>query len=183
MTDEQAQFHKLYWEGSKTMTFKEIANEMDKAPSEMSRLYAETKDQRELTKSLRQRWLAKFSSEKRPAFGEFYNNIKSLEEKCCYCGISQVQIDLMYEQGLVETKRSRGAILEIERLLPNESYDNTANLKLACYWCNNAKTDTFSCDEFKKFIAPGIRKVWNDRLKEAGLEEISIDTNEKSIES
>ena len=37
------------------------------------------------------------------------------------------------------------------------------NVVLACYWCNNAKTDEFSPNEFKE-IARGINEVWKRRL-------------------
>jgi thioredoxin-related protein len=36
---------------------------------------------------------------------------------------------------------------------------------LACYWCNNSKSDEFSEPEFKNYIAPGIEKVWDERKK------------------
>jgi len=35
---------------------------------------------------------------------------------------------------------------------------------MACYWCNNAKTDEFDGDEFKE-IGEAIKKVWKKRLK------------------
>ncbi|WP_188117205.1 hypothetical protein [Campylobacter concisus] len=44
---------------------------------------------------------------------------------------------------------------------------------MACYWCNNAKTDEFSPEEFKP-IAEGIREVWNKRLGELGMKEIDV---------
>ena len=179
MTDEEKTFHELYWLGACTMTFKDIANEMKMDVSDMSKLCAKTKDARERTKSLRQRWLSKFSTDERPRFGDFLKILDALDDKCCYCGITQTQIDMMYEQGLVETKRSRGTSLEIERMAPNEPYNKSDNLNYACYWCNNAKTDSFSYEEFKNIIAPGIRTVWNCRLKEAGLELIPEEPSEK----
>ncbi|KOH46766.1 hypothetical protein NC99_04170 [Sunxiuqinia dokdonensis] len=35
----------------------------------------------------------------------------------------------------------------------------------SCYWCNNAKTDTFSSEEFK-IIGKEIGKIWEKRLTE-----------------
>jgi 5-methylcytosine-specific restriction endonuclease McrA len=54
--------------------------------------------------------------------------------------------------------------LELERKKPNESYDNTDNLVLCCYWCNNAKTDEFTEEEFKE-IGKVIGKIWQTRLQ------------------
>lgn len=34
---------------------------------------------------------------------------------------------------------------------------------MACYWCNNAKTDEFTAEEFKE-IGKEIRKIWDVRL-------------------
>ena len=49
---------------------------------------------------------------------------------------------------------------------------------MACYWCNNAKTDEFSPEEFKP-IAEGIRKAWNERLRELGIK--GIDAPDQKI--
>jgi len=167
------EFHRIYWLGKEPQTFQKISETMNIDIEKVRKLYAETKDKRENTKLLRQRWLAKFSKEERPPFGSFLDILNQLDAKCFYCGISQEQLDLMNEQGLLQTKRNRGSVLEIERLLPNEQYNNYKNLKYACYWCNNAKTDTFTCKEFMK-IAKQITNVWNERLREANMAEIEV---------
>ena len=46
--------------------------------------------------------------------------------------------------------------------------DYTAeNCKLACYYCNNAKSDAFEPDEFKEIIGPAIAKVIRGKLGNA----------------
>jgi len=55
--------------------------------------------------------------------------------------------------------------LEIDRKVATDSYSNLANLTYSCYWCNNAKTDTFSEEEFK-IIGQAIGQVWQQRLKQ-----------------
>ncbi|MGB0166677.1 MAG: hypothetical protein ACPF8V_07460 [Luteibaculum sp.] len=98
---------------------------------------------------------------------------------CGYCGVTQKQIDKLIEQGLIRNKaETRGFSLEIDRLNPNEEY-TAKNITLACYWCNNAKTDEFTVAEFEP-IADGIRKVWNQRLKEVDPQ-LSIDKEFKYI--
>jgi len=182
--DKEKKFHDLYWLGQKPLTKKAIIEafkelDIQLSDSDWAMLYANTKQMREKTKSLRQRWLAKFpqNEDNQISFGEFLEKLDVLTKECCYCGISEEQLTLMNEQGLVKTKRSRGSSLEIERMEPDEAYSNFGNLRYACYWCNNAKTDTFTYDEFKEHIAPGIRKIWNSRLNIGGLE--LINTPEK----
>ena len=71
----------------------------------------------------------------------------------------------MIESGQIITKRlySRGRTLEIDRINPNDDY-NMNNIVLCCYWCNNAKTDEFSYEDFIE-IGKEIRKIWEKRLK------------------
>ena len=93
---------------------------------------------------------------------------------CSYCGISLAQIEELGKNGKLNNKRSdtRGYTLEIDRKLPNLEYSKE-NCCMACYWCNNAKTDEFSPREFKP-IAEGIRRTWNERLKAIGYSKEEI---------
>jgi hypothetical protein len=116
-------------------------------------------------------------------YGERHKELFSLEyftkllrqTSCTYCGISIEQINELSKKNSLHNKRSetRGYSLEIDRKHPNLEYSSD-NCCMSCYWCNNAKTDEFSYDEFKKLIAPGIRTVWNCRLKKAGLNELEL---------
>ena len=101
----------------------------------------------------------------------FNENFKSAyddlmkEKKCAYCGIHVDQIKALGKNKKLNNKRSdtRGYTLEIDRKLPNLEYSED-NCCMACYWCNNAKTDEFSPEEFKP-IARGINEIWNKRLE------------------
>lgn len=86
--------------------------------------------------------------------------------ECYYCGINIEQIVELGKNSKLHNKRSdtRGYSLEIDRKSPNLEYSED-NCCMACYWCNNAKTDEFSEDEFKN-IAGGINITWNKRLKQ-----------------
>ncbi|WP_459861961.1 hypothetical protein [Campylobacter concisus] len=108
-----------------------------------------------------------------------FNNMRDKTTTCSYCGISLAQIEELGKNGKLNNKRSdtRGYTLEIDRMLPNLEYSKE-NCCMACYWCNNAKTDEFSPKEFKP-IAEGIRKAWNERLKEIGEAEIEYKSDEK----
>lgn len=94
------------------------------------------------------------------------------KRKCAYCGVPEDRLDLLYT-----VRNGRGNRLEYDRIISrdgNKKVEYTlSNIVLACYWCNNAKTDTFSPKEFKP-IAKGINQVWNEKLKEKNLIDESI---------
>lgn len=94
------------------------------------------------------------------------------ETRCYFCRITIDQICKMGQNGLLRNKRSdtRGYSLEVDRLNPNIEYRKN-NCKMVCYWCNNAKTDEFTCDEFKE-IAKGIRKAWEHRLSSRKIKDL-----------
>jgi len=82
--------------------------------------------------------------------------------KCHYCGITEEMIRKLIQKQKLYKKRERGFILELDRKKPNEEYTMN-NSVLCCYWCNNAKTDEFCANEFKK-IGEEIGKIWEKRL-------------------
>jgi len=97
-------------------------------------------------------------------FIAFYGDDEK-NRKCEYCDISEQEINLLLDQGLIYTKRlrTRGLSMEIDRIEPNKGYVE-GNIVLCCYWCNNAKTDEFSAKEFKP-IGELIGKTLRKRLK------------------
>lgn len=118
-----------------------------------------------------QKDLASYKVESRKAYisqkSEFKKAFdrKVSEASCCeYCGITLEQINLLAENKQIKGKAlNRRYSLEIDRKAPNQEY-TLENIAMACYWCNNAKTDEFTVEEFQP-IAEGIRKVWNQRLR------------------
>ncbi len=94
-------------------------------------------------------------------FVEIYN---STERKCHYCNITEEKIRRLKKENKIKTKRfiTRGKTLEVDRINPFQPYEE-GNLVLCCYWCNNAKTDEFSEEEFKK-IGKVMEEIWNERL-------------------
>ncbi|QKF77345.1 hypothetical protein [Arcobacter defluvii] len=98
-------------------------------------------------------------------------------KQCYYCGIDMKTINELNNASILNsslswhhskglTKRTTRMTLEVEQLNPNGGYVK-GNIVWACSWCNNAKTDTFTEDEFKN-IACGINIAWNDRLQQIG---------------
>jgi len=64
-------------------------------------------------------------------------------------------------------KNERGWSLEIDRKNSNLEYSKE-NCVMSCYWCNNAKTDEFTAEEFA-VIGKAIAMVWHDRLRESNI--------------
>lgn len=101
-------------------------------------------------------------------FWDFYHWVKTTTECCHYCGITKEELDKLHHIGISNKRVTRGRTLEIDRKMPEEKYTNILNLTYSCYWCNNAKTDTFSEDEFM-IIGKAISLVWNQRLNNANI--------------
>ena len=83
---------------------------------------------------------------------------------CAYCHITQAQFETLIQAGQIQTKRlrTRGTSLEFDCQIPELGYTE-GNVVLCCYWCNNAKTDEFSEQEFQP-IADALALVWRQRL-------------------
>lgn len=83
-------------------------------------------------------------------------------DKCEYCGISITELEKLAITRHLHKKNERGWKLEIDRKDSNLEY-TANNCVMACYWCNNAKTDEFTYEEFKA-VGKEIRKIWDNRL-------------------
>lgn len=97
-------------------------------------------------------------------FEDFKDFIKSKND-CEYCHITEDKIKVLIDAHQLNKKKdTRGWSLEIDRKKPNYEYTKE-NCVWCCYWCNNAKTDEFSYDEYKK-IGRVIESIWNDRMSQ-----------------
>lgn len=88
---------------------------------------------------------------------------------CCYCGVREEDLAFYFNDNTPQYKeaRQRGKLLEVERLItaPKEvNLYNADNCRLACYICNNAKSDFISPKDFKP-IARAINEFWQCALK------------------
>lgn len=121
------------------------------------------KNNEEFKKELEKEYKVQFITDHFP-FSEFEKlyNRNPKERVCHYCKVTDKEIGELRGKGKIHTKRGRGNSMEIDRIKPNWEY-TLKNVVLACYWCNNAKTDEFSEGEFQDHIGPGISKVWNER--------------------
>ncbi|MCT7485287.1 hypothetical protein N5T98_00380 [Aliarcobacter cryaerophilus] len=126
-------------------------------------LYNKKAEAKDLYKFLKNDYLKGYNNFSLDYFIELIYN-----RNCYYCGINIDQIEDLGKNSKLHNKRSdtRGYSLEIDRKHANLEYSEE-NCCMACYWCNNAKTDEFTEDEFKN-IACGINISWNERLQQIG---------------
>ena len=84
---------------------------------------------------------------------------------CYYCKLQENFLEELHNQPGHINKRfpQRGKSLEIDRKQADLPYSNIPNLVLACYWCNNAKTDTFTEQEFQQ-LGQVMKRIWENRL-------------------
>jgi len=86
---------------------------------------------------------------------------ESQEKVCVYCGITEQSCQKIVATGLLKSKRfpingkaargkARGMWLEVDRKNPKKKYSRD-NCVLACYFCNNDKSDVFSYENYKLF--------------------------------
>jgi 5-methylcytosine-specific restriction endonuclease McrA len=80
--------------------------------------------------------------------------------KCHYCGIEEKDFPEVW--GTFRHGR-RGLTLEVDRK-DNKKYHSMSNCVLACYACNNAKSDVFLHDEFNR-VGAVIKEIWQQRIE------------------
>ena len=90
-------------------------------------------------------------------------------ESCVYCKITIPMITELANRQQLFKKNYRGWSLEVDRKNSNYEY-SPDNCVMACYWCNNAKTDEFTHEEFMK-VGEKIREIWQDRLNKSSTNE------------
>ena len=107
-------------------------------------------------------------------FSEFENNGRryfvewflSHEKSCFYCGIEEYKLEVIFGEKGIQTKRNRGKKLELERKDAKTNQYAPNNCVLACYVCNNHKSDLISEKDHKRYFADAIYSYLNDIYKE-----------------
>ncbi len=81
-------------------------------------------------------------------------------KKCHYCEIKEGDFIPIWGKFYKKKggKGGRGKILELDRK-DNEKGYNEKNCVLSCAICNNAKSDKFTYEEFKR-VGKTIKKIW-----------------------
>jgi hypothetical protein len=95
------------------------------------------------------------------SFNDFYSWYSETKKQCFYCGISEKECQEIIHRGILTSNRfptngkfkqgvNRGYWLEIDRKKPKGKYSKS-NCVLACYFCNNDKSDVFDESQYKEF--------------------------------
>ena len=103
-------------------------------------------------------------------FEEWFHN-SNFEKGCYYCGITNSESNILFELQQSGKRNNatrggkRGRRLELERKNPSKPYDELENLVWCCYWCNNAKSNFFTEEEFipiAEKIGKALKKIIED---------------------
>lgn len=159
MTDQQKDFLNLCI--VEQVDYKSIAQKLNVPKSTLTKWYEELREDRVKIAGVRNLWTRK---KIKMSFSDFYTWYLSHERKCFYCEITEQDIKQLLDSGKLATKRinTRGRKLELDRKKPELEYDDFENIVFACYWCNNAKTDTFTEEEFKR-VGKVFKEIWKER--------------------
>lgn len=97
-------------------------------------------------------------------FAEFFHWYKEQPRKCFYCEIEESILFDLYDNGILSSKRGtkRGKSLEIERRNSTNNYYSKENCVMACYFCNNHKSDIITEIDHKKYFADNIKRYLLD---------------------
>ncbi|MCG2703765.1 MAG: hypothetical protein L6366_05285 [Candidatus Omnitrophica bacterium] len=153
--------------GNLETEYKEVYQNMGARRERNKKIESWLNDKRNSEKLRNLKEIFKRSFEKTLSWDKFKNKYgeDSSRERCCfYCEIKETQIEEMFNEGKINTKRiySRGMKMEVERKNPLVGYIN-GNIELCCYWCNNAKSDEFTEKEFSTHMQKGIKAIWRER--------------------
>lgn len=106
-----------------------------------------------------------FKDLKKRGFFEWY---QTQIRVCGYCGIEEEKLQELfdYDHPHLSTKRGRGRVLELERKDTDSNLYNEENCILACYVCNNHKSDLISEKDHRTFFAERIREYLEAKYAE-----------------
>jgi hypothetical protein len=98
--------------------------------------------------------LVGFSFQNFNSFYKWYSTqYQTQNGKCYYCETDEKIIAQLFEKKFQNRKRTtRGKHLEIERRNSTDNLYNEKNCVLACYFCNNDKSDIFDEHEYLEYL-------------------------------
>ncbi len=100
-------------------------------------------------------------------FLEWYRN---QDRKCYYCQTSEELLKNLFKNGVFNPKKkawTKGS-LQIEKRDPNVEYSED-NCVLACVFCNNAKSDLMTDEEFKNYFGETMNKYLEFKVKQNNI--------------
>ena len=138
------------------------------APEELRKIFNQKKQKIERTISkkgiVKEKLVDGFEKTTFEEFQTWFKNSK-YQSGCKYCGTSSISTLKLYNDAISGARHNwtrGGKRLELDRVDPFKKYDELKNLVWCCYWCNNAKSNFFTKDEFEpiaKEIGKAIKKI------------------------
>lgn len=107
-----------------------------------------------LYRRIKKNCCSKWATNPQKFYTWYKKQIAKQEGLCVYCHLPG---DTRYHYGKHFREGRRGKRLEVDRIESKEPY-SPENCVLACYPCNNAKSDVFSYEEFLE-IGKAIQRV------------------------
>lgn len=104
----------------------------------------------------------KFQKLGKRGFFEWY---KRQPRHCHYCGTKEEHLQELFNTQTLSSKRKRGPSLELERRDSDRNEYSPENCVLACYFCNNHKSDVISEDDHKTYFATAIGEYLAHKYK------------------
>ncbi|MEX2428458.1 MAG: hypothetical protein WD577_09470 [Bacteroidales bacterium] len=95
----------------------------------------------------------------------FYLWFREQKRVCYYCGTEETVLAELFNEKVLSSKRFRGRSLELERLNSKGNKYNEKNCVLACYFCNNHKSDIISDGDFMTYFSKPIGNYLNDKYQ------------------
>lgn len=91
------------------------------------------------------------------SFERFYywyvEQYKIQDHKCYYCGVNEKVVrDAMGKHFSHRKRQNRGKYFELERKGPIDESYSPENCVLACYFCNNDKSDIFTEEQYRRYL-------------------------------
>lgn len=148
---DQQKFLKLHLFGNKK--YEEIENELNVDLTTIRRWRDETESERKIINRAKQLFNNKkgnvdFEFPTEDNGYAFYLWFRKQKRVCYYCGTEETVLAELFNEKVLSSKRFRGRSLELERLDSKGNKYNEKNCVLACYFCNNHKSDIISDEDF-----------------------------------
>lgn len=151
-------------------SYQTISAEYDVPRETLSEWWSEGEDIRKEIKRANQlfnsrRGKPEFLQFERLGKRKFFEWFARQPKQCNYCKIEEFKLQKLFNKkdGILNTKRGRGARLELERKNTDSNEYSPENCVFACYICNNHKSDLISEEEHRKYFAPSIKEYLENK--------------------
>lgn len=96
----------------------------------------------------------------------FFEWFRNHTRTCFYCEVEEYKLKELFDAGMLKTKRGRGRSLELERRDATSNLYSKENCVLACYFCNNHKSDIISEEDHLEHFSANIRRYLEDKYQQ-----------------